>query len=321
MALLNRILLGMGGAVLAVWEWIKSGVGAVAETLDGWLDPILSPVLAALNPACTWLADGVYAVVSLLPIWAGLALLSGVTGVIMLVVFRYASNQEAIGRAKDDIKANLLALKLFKDDLGVALRVQWRLFCAIARLQRYVLTPILVMLLPIVLGLGQMGTRYQWRPLRSGERTLIKMKLDDRVGLVVDIRLEPSPGAIVEVGPVPGGGTLVWRIRAGAAGRHTLRFHVDGELFEKELIVVDSSPSRRASAVRVSAVRVVSDWSAQMFHPIERRMPSNRFVESIEIVYPDRDSWVYGSDWWVLHFFIVSMLTALAFKPLFKVKF
>jgi hypothetical protein len=324
MALIGRFLLGAGDAVLAAWETIHSGLGACAGAVDAWLDPVLSPLLATLNPPCTWLADGIYTVLSPLPIWAGLALLSAVTGVIMLVVFRYASNQEAIGRAKDDIKANLLALKLFKDDLGVTLRAQGRLFWAVIRLQRYVLTPVLLMLLPMLLGLSQMGTRYQWRPLLSGERTLVKMKFVAAHHTPTDVFIEPTTGVMVELGPIPGAEDLVWRIRGAMPGRHQLRFNVDGKIIEKEMVVGDELPHANGSTQRVSGARVLADWSTQLFHPIERRLPSGvsgASVESIIIDYPELDSWVNGSDWWLAHFFIVSMLTALIFKPLFRVKF
>ena len=80
------------------------------------------------------------------------SVLSILTGVLALVAFRYASNQDGIGRAKDDIKANLLALKLFKDDLRVTVLSQLRIMWAIARLQRYVLTPVILLTLPMLLG-------------------------------------------------------------------------------------------------------------------------------------------------------------------------
>ena len=43
------------------------------------------------------------------------------------VVFKYTSNQRAIKRARDDIKAHLLALKLFKENTRVIFRAQGRI--------------------------------------------------------------------------------------------------------------------------------------------------------------------------------------------------
>ncbi len=334
----NSLLIHGANALLWLWDAIGSLLGRLWSALDAILDPILSPVLAVLNPACTVVGDVVYAVLSPVPVWFGLTVLSLLAGVVMLVAFRYVSNQEAIGRAKDDIKANLLTLKLYKDDLRVMFHAQGRLLWAILRLQRYMLTPVLVMLLPMLLGLAQMGTRYQWRPLHSGERTLIRMKLDESLEFAengrfaADMRyaedttytpvadakpgvtLEGCAGLIVEVGPIPGGGEMVWRVRGGEPGRYQLRFHAGDDVIEKELVVGEGLR-------RVSATRVGSDWTTQLLHPAERRLPDRTGVESIEIVYPGVDSRVYGANWWVLSFFVISMAAALILKPVFRVRF
>lgn len=314
MEVVNWLLVNGAEALRFLWALLAYVFGGLFAALDGILNPVLSPALAALNPVCTAIGDLVYAMLRPLPVWLGLTGISVVTGFVMLVAFRYVSNQAAIARAKDDIKANLLALKLYKDDLRVTFRSQGRLFWAIARLQRYVLTPVLVVLVPMLLALAQMGTHHQWRPLRPDERTLIRMRLDETAGSNPPVELAPSPGLAVEVGPVPGGGELVWRVRAQRPGHHTLRFSVNGGVIEKELVVGESLE-------RVSAARVGSDWTAQLFHPLERRLPSSSPAASIEILYPGIDSWIHGSNWWVLHFFVVSMLTALVFKPVFKVRF
>ena len=51
-----------------------------------------------------------------------LVVLSAVFGVIMTVVFRYTSNQGKLRTVARQTKAQLMCLRLFKDDLGVALR-------------------------------------------------------------------------------------------------------------------------------------------------------------------------------------------------------
>ena len=44
-------------------------------------------------------------------------------------------------------------------------------------------------------------------------------------------------------------------------------------------------------------------------------------MQTIEIHYPERPSRVYGANFWVLSFFVISMLFALVFRPLFNVRF
>ncbi len=314
MEAVNWLLINGANAVLWLWGLVKSLLVGIFSALDTVLNPVLSPVLALLNPICTTIGDAVYAVLDLLPVWLGLTILSALMGIVMLVAFRYVSNQAAIGRAKDDIKANLLALKLYKDELRVTFQAQGRLLWAVLRLQRYILTPVLVMLVPMLLCLTQMGIRHQWRPLHPGEQTLIRMRLAQDAGNPIQVQLEPNAGVVTEVGAVPGGGELVWRIRGGEPGRHTLRFNTAGQVIEKELVV-------GTDFQRVSAARVGPNWTGQLFHPAERRLPGSGPVRSIEIVYPGVDSWIYGANWWVLYFFVISMGAALLLKPLFRVRF
>ena len=308
------LLINVAYAGQWLWAVAKSLFGSLFTALDSLLNPILFPVLAVLNPVCTAIGDGVYFVLSPLPVWLGLTILSALTGVVMLLAFRYASNQDAIGRVKDEIKANILVLKLYKDELRTMFKDQARLFWAIAKLQRYILPPVLIMLPPMLLGLAQMGVRYQWRPLQSGEQTHLRMRLDSEGLQFGDPELEPNPGLVVEGGPVPGGGETVWRIRAVDAGRHILKFRFGSHTLEKELVVGDSFQ-------RVSAKRPSRRWTAMLLHPTERALPADALVESVEIAYPHVTSWIHGANYWILYFFVVSMASALIFKPFFKVRF
>ena len=53
--------------------------------------------------------------------------ISIVIGPLMVIVFRYTSDQKAIGRAKDRLKAHLLAVRLFQDQLPVVMRAYSRI--------------------------------------------------------------------------------------------------------------------------------------------------------------------------------------------------
>jgi len=314
MQALNWLVIHAGNLVQGLWAGLKNGGGAVLSWLAGILNPLLSPVLTVVNPVCAAVGDFVYGILDPLPDWLGLTLLSVLAGALMLVVFRYASNQAAIGRARDDITANLLALKLFKEELRVALRSEWQLLLALLRLQGHFLLPVLVMSLPLMLALAQMGVRYQWRPLRQGEQTLIELRLQPEYADFWQAELEAGPALAEIVGPVPGDGRLVWRVRAGQAGRHTLRFDVGGRTVEKEIVIGDGMK-------RVSAQRPGQQWTSQLLHPLEPPLPPDSPVRSIEILYAGTDACVCGSNYWVLYFLVVSMAAALLLKPVLKVRF
>ena len=48
-------------------------------------------------------------------------ILSVVIGLGMIVLFGYTSDQKAIGRAKDQLKAHLLAVRLYRDQIPVVM--------------------------------------------------------------------------------------------------------------------------------------------------------------------------------------------------------
>ncbi len=314
MSVINWLLIYCAETFLWLWDGIVWLFGVVFSWIDAILNPILSPALAYVNPVCTFLGDAAFAVLDRLPFRLGLALVSVVAGVVMLLAFRRFSNQEAIGRAKDDIKANLLALRLFKDDLRVMMRCQVRVLWAIVRLQRYVLTPVLWMTPPMLLVLAQMGLRYQWRPLRPNEPTLMRVTSARPAVELGSMTLEPCAGLMIEAGPVPGGNTAVWRIRGAAPGRYSVRIRVVGETIEKELVVGDRPG-------RVSAVRPTAHWTDQLFHPVERPLAGSGVIQRMEIEYPSSTSWYEGADYWIVTFFVVSMLTALILAPILRVRF
>ncbi len=310
---LNWLLLKIGDAAQWLWAAVSSFFGWVWDGFVGLLNPVLSPLLALLNPICTAAADIVYAPLELFPAWVGITLISAVAGVLMMIVFRYTSNQTAIGRARDNITANLLTLKLFKDDLRVAFGAQRRLVGAILRLQWHMLRPVLIMLPPMLLLLAQMGLRYQWRPLRVGEQTILRVKLAGEATDYLGATVTANPGVAVELGPVPGNNELAWRLRATQPGRHLLKIQLDDAVIEKEMVI---SPDR----TRVSPVRPGHHWTTQVLYPAEPPIPADVPVRRIELDLPSEESWIYGENYWILYFFIVSMLAALLVKPFFKVR-
>ncbi len=312
--MLTSLLLHLGDAVQWLWHALCVGAAWVWALIEVVLNPVLAPVLLVLNRLSTCAGDAVFAILAPLPPWLGLTLLSALLGVLMLVAFRYTSNQVKIGRTRDELTAHLLSLKLFKDDLGVTLRAQGRLLRALARLQVLMLKPVLILLLPLLLIVGQMGLRYQWRPLHPGEETLIRLRLRSTAGdRAAMARLDAGPGLADIVGPVPGGGQLVWRVRGGIPGRHTLRFTIAGQVLEKDLVV-------GSGLARVSAERPPRRWTSQILHPAETPLPADGPVRAIEIGYGGVDSRVYGANWWVLYFFVVSMTAALVAKPILRVR-
>ena len=83
---------------------------------------VVARIVAWLNRPANALGRSLLAPIGVLPGWLSATIVSVVTGWLLLLVFKYTSNQRAIRRVRDDISAHLLALKLFKDSTSVILR-------------------------------------------------------------------------------------------------------------------------------------------------------------------------------------------------------
>ncbi|MFI5461103.1 MAG: hypothetical protein ACHRXM_37320 [Isosphaerales bacterium] len=276
---------------------------------------VLTRVVVWLDAAANALGKSLLAPIGILPGWLSATIVSAVTGVLLLLVYKYTSNQHAIKRVRNDINADLLAIKLFKDSTSVALRAQGRLLLSASRLFLLSIVPMLVMLVPVSLLLSQLALWYQFRPLRVGEDAVVTLNLSGRAGSSLpEVRLQPSDAMEITTGPVRvlSKRQVCWNIRARRNGHHRLVFQADDQTRDKELAISDGF-------MRVSTRRPGWGWSDALLHPCEEPFAPDSTIQSIEIGYPEHSSWTTGTNWWVIYWFGMSMVAALCFRSLFKV--
>src|SRR5262249_19934191 len=183
---------------------------------------VLVEVIIWLNSVANAVGRVLLAPIGVMPGWLSATLVAVVCGVVFLAIFKYTSFQHSIKRVRNYIKANLLALKLFKDSALVALQAQRNIFVG-------VILSVLLAVVPVSFLLGQLALWYQARPLRVGEEAVVTMKLhesDDPVR--TDVRLLPSDAMDVTIGPVRVASKreICWNIRARQNGHHRLVFAV-----------------------------------------------------------------------------------------------
>jgi uncharacterized membrane protein (DUF106 family) len=277
---------------------------------------LLIRMLAGINAVANAAGDLLQEAVAACPGWLSLTVMSAAVGVLALIVFKYTSNQQAIGRVRDDIKSNLLAVKLYKDSFSVAMKSQARVLAGACRLLLYSLVPMLVIILPVCLVLAQMGAWYQARPVRPGDgQVMVQVKMNHRSGTLPQVTLDPLPGVRLLTGPVhvTSRGEIYFKLQPLEHGNHTLIFHVGDGRYEKQMVVGEGF--MRVSPQRPGA----SPWDVLMY-PLEKPFASEDLVQSISIAYPPRESRIYGTDWWVVYFFLASMACAVLCKPFLKVR-
>jgi hypothetical protein len=275
---------------------------------------VAAEIVLWLNAGANALGRLILAPVGALPGWLSATAVAAVTGVLLLVAYKYTSNQRAIKRVRDEINANLLALKLFKDSAAVAVRAQGRLFLGAGRLFVLALVPMAVMAVPVTLALGQLSLWYQQRPLRVGEEAVVTVSLNGEGFPLQEVALDPSDVAEATIGPVRvlSKREVCWNLAARANGYHRLVFRVGGQVVDKELAVGDGF-------MRVSVQRPGWSWTDALMHPGETPFRPESPVRSIAIDYPPRHSWTCGTDLWVIYWFAASMAAALCFRRVLNV--
>ncbi len=244
------------------------------------------------------------------PAWA-MTVLSFVTGVVMVTIYRFTSNQARIHTVKNKIKAHFLELRLFRDDLRMTLRATGRILRHNLTYMRCAVVPMLFMMVPVVLLLIQMHAWFAVRPVRVGETTLVTAKLVEWDGtLARNLELQVPEGVVAETAGicVADRGEVVWRVRADAVGSHELVVRNGDERFSKTLTVGDTMA--RASAVKPRATLVAS-----IFQPGESPLPAGSVLDSIEVEYqPNSVPFLWWRVNWLVLFFILSILFGFIVK-------
>ncbi len=249
-----------------------------------------------------------------------LLLWSAITGILMTWVFRYASNQRALGTVVDRISGHLLAIKLFKDDLPGMFRSLGAILGYVAARLWYSLSPILVMLVPLLLLLCQLALRYEHRPLQPGESTIVQLQLSPEAWLSFQrARLEVD-NVSVETAPLRDESqhSVYWRIKPNTPERSLLRWQVGTTTVEKNLIAREDPNT----LCQVSRRRPGPNLWDRTLNPGEPGFGKLSPIQAITIGYPARETPVLGFNvpWW-LTFFVVSVVVALLMQPVLHVRF
>lgn len=248
--------------------------------------------------------------------WTGMIVISVVTGVIMLVIYKYTSNQAGITRAKDRIKANFLAIMLFNDSLRVLVTSIGRIFKWNGVYMAHNLRPLAVMIVPVLLLLVQINFWYGYRPVEVGEQVIVTAHTQWEIDLsTTEATLQSNGGVVVETPAVriPNKGEVAWRIRGQENGEYELTIHV-GEAYATKRVVV-GTPDR---LYRLAPLRHNGNFFDALLYPGEKKL--NGPISFVSVDYPTMEMNLFG--WnihWIIAYFILSILFGFSMKGIFKV--
>jgi len=250
--------------------------------------------------------------------WVGMVIVSFLTGLLMLVIFRYTSNQAGIKKVKNKIKAHLLELRLYKDSLGLSMKAQGNILLANLKYITHSFKPLLVMIVPVILILIQMNFWFGYESLKPGEQTLLKVKLEEGYNPIqTNLVLEPAPEIVIETPPlrIEEYNEVNWRISSRKSGIHHVDVVVAGRKISKT-IATDTKPLSKLSPIKHR-----KKFVDELFYPVEAPIAKDFPVKSIEVLYPAKRLNFLGFDiHWLIAYFALSIIFGFAFKGIFKVE-
>jgi uncharacterized membrane protein (DUF106 family) len=250
--------------------------------------------------------------------WVGMILISFLTGLLMLFVFKWTSNQKGIQKVKNKIKAHLLELRLFKDSLSQSLRSQGNILRCNLTYISYSVKPMLVMIIPLILILIQLNFWFGYESLAPNESAILKIKLaEDQNPMETEIAVQPSSGLVMETPPlrIEESREINWRFSATQAGIEQFTVTINGETVTKKISVALKPLSK------ISPLKTNKKFFDQVMYPTESPIKSQIPVKSIEVQYPAKSMNLFG--WklhWIIVYFALSIVFGFAFKGIFKVQ-
>jgi hypothetical protein len=241
--------------------------------------------------------------------------ISLVIGLLMVIVFRYTSDQKAIRVAKDHLKAHLLALRLFQDQIHVVLRSYGRIVMATGHYLRLAFKPLLFVIVPMTFLIVQLDRYLGSEPFSTGRAFLVQARVNNSDALN-HASLQLPDGLTTTAAPVhvPAENEVAWRVVAAREGDYLINVQVADQQFAKRVTVGSGLP-------RLSSVRLRGRLLERIFLSAEPALPENRFVEAIDVQYPSRDIAFLGFEWnWIWLFFVLSIAAGFLFKSILGIE-
>jgi uncharacterized membrane protein (DUF106 family) len=254
-----------------------------------------------------------------------------VIGLVMVVLFGYTSDQKAIGIAKDQLKAHLLAVRLYRDQIPVVMGSYGKILRGTGRYLKLAFMPLLYVIIPITLLMVQIDRYLGQTPLPANAPFLLTVHLGGQTPTstttqaaepssasdalsAVTLDLPPEVKLTAPAVHVAADNEIVWRLVGSKEGKYEVKIAAGGEAVDKSVFIGNNLP-------RISTIRLRGQFWNRLFSSAEPALPASSPIESIAINYPDRNIDIagYGINWiWL--FFVLSMVAGFIFKELLGIK-
>ena len=253
-----------------------------------------------------------------------LGLLAFISAIVILYIFKKMSNQEKIKFHKDRIIGYILETNLYRDDFGQIISSLLNILKHNMFYLRYVITPLLVMMIPMIPIMMQIDNRLGYMPLNKNEQFIIRIDLDKNLAANVPhilerILCETSEGIHIETPPlrVDSEASIFWRARILNSNKlQYIHLKIEGikEILEKQIVTNSEIRSFASQKTKRSL------WNS-LLYSAEDPIPDTFPIKLVSVSYrPARYNLLFLNSDPIILFFIFTLLGGLVIKPFISVR-
>src|ERR1700690_954054 len=153
-----------------------------------------------------------------------------VVGLLMVVLFGYTSDQKAIGIAKDQLKAHLLAVRLYRDQIHVVMGSYGKVLRGTGRYLKLAFKPLLYVIIPITLMIVWLARSLGLPAIQTNTPFLLTARVNNPQTLdSVSIDLPPGIKASAPPVHVVADNEVVWGLVASEHGAYEVKLRAGSQ--------------------------------------------------------------------------------------------
>ena len=268
--------------------------------------------------------DYLWIPLSAIPSYFAILIISALSAIAFLAIFKKTSNQEKIKYYKNKITGYILEIRLYKDQPRITIKnILNILGCNLVYL-RYTLVPLIFIIFPVLIISVQLNNRYGYLPVQTEKPFIVRVDLDrdavaDVPESVESVQCTASDGMVLETLPmrIISEAAIFWRAKVVASDTpvQTLTMTLNGgdEPVTKKVV----------SAMTVSGIAPeTTKWCLDnlFVNNAEAFIPEASPFKAVSVGYQKA---LYPFLFWstdpVILYFIWTLIFSLVFKRFLKV--
>ena len=281
----------------------------------------MESILTSMNAVFDWF----WTVHSLGGRYVAVVFTSILSAYLFMVLFKKFSNQKGISREKGKIIAYILEMRIYQDNL---MRIMVNILLILKHnilYLRYALPPLAIMLIPLFIITMQVNNRCGFQPLIGGESFIVRTVFDtDKIGSIDPMldtaSVQTSAGLATEtpVFRIPKEALAIWRIAVdpnASNGQEWIEILLkDNTVFRQEIAVGPGN-------IRFDQVTSRFKLPESLINNANGFLPPDSVVSSVYVQYHRQQySFLGVSMDSIVLYFVLTLIFAIAIKPIVKVK-